>query len=277
MKTIPFATALMVLTCTSAAVAQSVNYSFDNFDTRNGVQVQVEPARPLVIGARKGSRAKGLITAPQVRTASVESMVQPTSMSVNSFNASGIASSLHGFTTGYAEVDGYITESAQRNKIDPLLLYSIMHQESSFKRRAISPKGARGLMQLMPGTAARFGVSNIFDPKQNIEGGARYVSFLLNRFNGDLSLTLAGYNAGEGAVDKYGWRIPPYAETQEYVRRISRRYNLLRDPNAALYAPSLTRSQVARLNEKQATPLNMYERSVLTVRLPDGRLQLMSQ
>ena len=204
-------------------------------------------------------------------------MVQPTSMNVSSFNASEIASSLRGFTTGYAEVDGYITESAQRNKIDPLLLYSIMHQESSFKRRAISPKGARGLMQLMPGTAARFGVSNIFDPKQNIEGGARYVSFLLNRFNGDLSLTLAGYNAGEGAVDKYGWRIPPYAETQEYVRRISRRYNLLRDPNAALYAPSLTRSQVARLNEKQATPLNMYERSVLTVRLPDGRLQLMSQ
>jgi len=204
-------------------------------------------------------------------------MVQPTSMSVNSFNASEIASSLRGFTTGYAEVDGYITESAQRNKIDPLLLYSIMHQESSFKRRAISPKGARGLMQLMPGTAARFGVSNIFDPKQNIEGGARYVSFLLNRFNGDLSLTLAGYNAGEGAVDKYGWCIPPYAETQEYVRRISRRYNLLRDPNAALYAPSLSRSQVARLNEKQATPLNMYERSVLTVRLPDGRLQLMSQ
>jgi soluble lytic murein transglycosylase-like protein len=203
--------------------------------------------------------------------------VQPTSLSVDSFNVSGVASSLRGFTTGYAEVDGYIMESAQRNKIDPLLLYSIMHQESSFKRRAISPKGARGLMQLMPGTAARFGVSNIFDPKQNIEGGARYVNFLLNRFNGDVSLTLAGYNAGEGAVDKYGWRIPPYAETQEYVRRISRRYNLLRDPNAALYAPSLSRSQVARLNEKQATPLNIYERSILTVRLPDGRLQLMSQ
>jgi soluble lytic murein transglycosylase-like protein len=278
MKTIPFATALMVLTCASAAVAQSVNYSFDNFDTRNGVQVQVEPAKPLVApSAKKGSRSKGLLATSQVSTASVRSMVQPTSLSVDSFNASGLASSLRGFTTGYAEVVGYIMESAQRNKLDPLLLYSIMHQESSFKRRAISPKGARGLMQLMPGTAARFGVGNIFDPKQNIEGGARYVSFLLNRFNGDLSLTLAGYNAGEGAVDKYGWRIPPYAETQEYVRRISRRYNLLRDPNAALYAPSLSRSQLARLNEKQATPLNMYERSVLTVRLPDGRLQLMSQ
>jgi len=85
-------------------------------------------------------------------------------------------------------------------------------------------------MQLMPGTAARFGVTNIFDPKQNIDAGSRYMKWLLNRFQGDLSLALAGYNAGEGAVDKYGWRIPPYAETQEYVRRISRRYNLLRDP-----------------------------------------------
>ena len=129
----------------------------------------------------------------------------------------------------------------------------------------------------MPGTAARYGVTNIFDPKQNIEGGARYVRFLLDLFDGDVSLTLAGYNAGEGAVQKYGWQIPPYAETQEYVRRISRRYNLLRDPNAALYAPSLSRSQLARLQEKQSIPLNIYERTVQTVRLPDGRLQLISQ
>jgi soluble lytic murein transglycosylase-like protein len=191
--------------------------------------------------------------------------------------AGGVASSLRGFTTGNAQVDGFIMESAARNGLDPLLIYSIMHQESSFKQRAISYKGARGLMQLMPGTAARYGVTNIFDPKQNIEGGSRYMKFLLNRFQGNLSLALAGYNAGEGAVDKYGWRIPPYAETQEYVRRISRRYNLLRDPNAAIYAPTVSRSQVARLNSKQPAPLNIYERSVLTVRLPDGRLQLMTQ
>jgi soluble lytic murein transglycosylase-like protein len=98
-----------------------------------------------------------------------------------------------------------------------------MHQESSFKLRAISPKGARGLMQLMPGTAVRFGVTNIFDPQQNIEGGSRYLKFLLDRFDGDLSLTLAGYNAGEGAVDKYDG-VPPYNETQNYVKIISQRY-----------------------------------------------------
>lgn len=204
--------------------------------------------------------------------------IQPTSLSFDSMaNTTGLGSSMRGFTTGNAQVDGYLVDSATRYGLDPLLLYSIMHQESSFKQRAISPKGARGLMQLMPATAVRFGVTNIFDPRQNIDAGARYVRWLLNRFEGSLTLALAGYNAGEGAVDKYGWRVPPYAETQEYVRRISRRYSLLRDPNAPLYSPSISRAQVAKLNEKQSTPLTIYERSVLTVRLPDGRLQLMSR
>ena len=108
--------------------------------------------------------------------------------------------------------------------MDPLLLYAIMHQESTFKPRALSHKGARGLMQLMPGTAVRFGVTSIWDPKQNIEGGSRYMRFLLDKFDGNVKLALAGYNAGEGAVMKYGNRIPPYNETQEYVRRISKRY-----------------------------------------------------
>jgi len=132
-------------------------------------------------------------------------------------------------------------------------------------------------MQLMPGTAIRFGVTNIFDPRQNIEGGARYLRFLSDRFNGELSLILAGYNAGEGAVEKYGWRIPPYAETQEYVRRISRRYSLIQDPNSALYARPLSTRQVAGIQAKESSPLSLYERTVTTVRLPDGRLQLMSQ
>src|SRR5437588_470792 len=202
----------------------------------------------------------------------------PTVLTFDSVSTSlGTPTSLHGFTTGDSRIDNYITQSATNNGVDPLLVYSIMHQESSFKLRATSPKGARGLMQLMPGTAARYGVTNIFDPKQNIEGGARYMRFLLDRFDGDLSLALAGYNAGEGAVEKYGWRIPPYSETQEYVRRISRRYSLLRDPNAALYAPRISSAQVARLRDKQTAPLTIYERTILTVRLPDGRLQLMSQ
>ena len=269
---------VLVIFTASAAFAQNAAYSFDNFDTSNGVKIHSAPVTPQpavskpAVGSRR-ARAAASPDSPQPSTS-----VQRTSLTFEPVvTAGGVASSLRGFTTGNAQVDSYIIESATRNGLDPLLIYSVMHQESSFKQRAISHKGARGLMQLMPGTAARFGVTNIFDPKQNIDAGSRYMKWLLNRFQGNLSLALAGYNAGEGAVDKYGWRIPPYAETQEYVRRISRRYNLLRDPNAAIYAPNVSRSQVARLNSKQPAPLTVYERSVLTVRLPDGRLQLMTQ
>lgn len=262
---------IVLIAVTSPAVlAQASAYSFDNFDTANGVKVYIEPPSPLKKNLKSARQARVTSNAPAATP-----NVRLTSMSVNS--SMGLGGSLRGFTTGNEQIDSYVTESAKRNGLDPLLIYSVMHQESSFKSRAISPKGARGLMQLMPGTAGRFGVTNIFDPQQNIEGGSRYMKFLLDRFDGDLSLALAGYNAGEGAVEKYGWRIPPYAETEEYVRRISLRYNILRDPNAALYAPSLTRGQLAKLNAKQPTPLTIYERSVLTVRLPDGRLQLMTQ
>ena len=188
-----------------------------------------------------------------------------------------VGSSLSGFTTGNSSVDNLIIESGRRNSVDPLLLYAIMHQESTFKARALSNKGASGLMQLMPGTAARFGVKNIWDPKQNIEGGTRYMRFLLDKFEGNVQLALAGYNAGEGAVMKYGYRIPPYNETQEYVRRISKRYSVIRDPLAARYANSITNDQVAAAQNQETKPLTIYERSVFAVQLPDGRLQLVSQ
>ncbi len=183
---------------------------------------------------------------------------------------------LGGFTTGNASIDSFILESGKRNAVDPLLLYAIMHQESTFKPRAMSNKGARGLMQLMPGTAVRFGVTSIWDPQQNIEGGSRYMRFLLDKFDGNVQLALAGYNAGEGAVMKYGYSIPPYNETQEYVRRISKRYALIRDPLAARNANLVTRDQIAA-NQKESAPLSVYERSVFAVRLPDGRLQLITQ
>jgi hypothetical protein len=267
-------TLFLIIVASPVALAQSGAYSFDNFDTTNGVKIHVEPLPTAALRPTRSRRAAQVSTSMALDAPNI----RPTILSLDTLtNLASTGSSLRGFTTGNETIDSYVNESARRNGLDPLLIYSIMHQESSFKLGAISPKGARGLMQLMPGTAARYGVTNIFDPRQNIEGGARYMRFLLDRFDGDLSLALAGYNAGEGAVDKYGWRIPPYAETQEYVRRISRRYNLLRDPNAALYAPSVSRSQLAKLNSKQPTPLTIYERSVLTVRLPDGRLQLMTQ
>lgn len=286
MTRFPLAALVLTLLCVPA-LSQSAAYSFDNFDTRDGVRVYVEPAKPQPPALR--SRRSGKILrsnksatptqADSITYSDQVSTLKPTVLGYDSqpSSALGSGSALRGFTTGSPQVDGYLMDAGTRNGIDPLLLYSIMHQESSFKSHAISPKGARGLMQLMPGTAIRFGVTNIFDPRQNIEGGARYVRFLLDRFDGDVRLTLAGYNAGEGAVDKYGRQVPPYAETQEYVRRISRRYALLRDPNAALYATRVPANQVAKLQEKPSVPLTVYEPTVLTVRLPDGRLQLTTQ
>lgn len=127
-------------------------------------------------------------------------------------------------STNNRSIDSLIEAAAARNGIDKRLMMAVMKQESSFNPRATSYKGACGLMQLMPATAARFGVRNIYDPEQNIEGGARYLRFLLDTFGGSVELALAGYNAGEGAVMKYGNRIPPYAETQDYVRKISAHY-----------------------------------------------------
>ena len=232
-------------------------------DFANAVQIQtpkVEPPKKLVPGTKRLTTSRNYTYTP-----APGALVHLTSLSMNP--------SLTGFTTGNSDVDNFIVESGKRNSVDPLLLYSIMHQESSFKPRAMSYKGARGLMQLMPFTAARFGVKNIWDPKQNIEGGARYMRFLLDLFAGDVRLALAGYNAGEGAVMKYGYNVPPYSETQEYARRIGRRYSLIRDPEAAAKA-NLLNGQVA---QKDPTPLNMYERSVYMAKLPDGRLQLVSQ
>lgn len=128
-------------------------------------------------------------------------------------------------TTGNPKYDEYIKQAAARNGIDPNLIVAVMRQESGFNSRALSYKGASGLMQLMPGTARRFGVTNIYDPQQNIEGGARYLRFLLDQFNGDIQLVLAGYNAGENAVVNSGYRVPRYRETQAYVKSISARYD----------------------------------------------------
>ncbi|HKP87933.1 MAG TPA: lytic transglycosylase domain-containing protein [Blastocatellia bacterium] len=128
-------------------------------------------------------------------------------------------------SSGNPTLDGYVQEAAARHGLDPCLIFSVMRAESSFNRMAVSPKGASGLMQLMPETATRFGVRNIFDPRENVFGGAKYLRWLLDRFNGDVRLALAGYNAGEGAVEFYGLRIPPFMETQNYVRTIYTRYS----------------------------------------------------
>lgn len=114
-----------------------------------------------------------------------------------------------------------IANAANRHRVDPILLTAMAQVESAWNSTAVSHKGAQGLLQLMPQTATRFGVRDSFDPIQNLDGGARYIRWLLDRYDGDQTLALAGYNAGEGAVDRHKG-IPPYPETQAYVTKVLR-------------------------------------------------------
>ncbi len=126
--------------------------------------------------------------------------------------------------TPSANIDQIVGQASQVHKIDPDFINSVIRAESGFNVRAVSPKGAQGLMQLMPGTATNLGVNNAFDPRANVDGGTRYLRFLLEKYNYDVAKALAAYNAGPKRVDQYHG-IPPYYETRAYVARIIRDYN----------------------------------------------------
>jgi soluble lytic murein transglycosylase-like protein len=144
-----------------------------------------------------------------------------------SSEASALMASNQAWSTGNIQIDNLIRFYGKQHGVDPYLIFCLMSQESKFTKVALSPKGAQGLMQLMPGTAARYGVTNPYDIAQNISGGTRYLKDLLTMFNGRVDLALAGYNAGENAVIKHGYTIPPYDETRNYVKLIIKRYGRL--------------------------------------------------
>jgi soluble lytic murein transglycosylase-like protein len=264
---------------------------FDNFDTSRGVQVYRAPVPAAPIGSLTTTKGKKLLQkTASVRNASAkpanskmsasDGLAQREFMRPNDTNPRMLmasASGLKGFTTGDIMIDSYIVDSSRRYSIDPLLIYSQMHQESSFKLRATSNKGASGLMQLMPATARRLGVTNIYDPKQNIEGGIKYMRMLLDMFGQDVNLALAGYNAGEGAVIRYGNQIPPFSETREYVRRISARYSSITDPSFVRTARKVDSNTATKLEQKVSRPLAAYEPNAVAIRLADGRMRLVNQ
>jgi len=280
----------LVSLCCGLAVSGSAQNSrtFDNFDTSVGVNVVKPPTQvaKAVKTVRKRVNGKWVVvmTEPLVKKTVSSKPVQSVADGLASregatpVNATklvmGSSKELKGFTTGNVMIDSYIVDSSHRYSVDPLLIYSQMHQESTFKLGATSPKGASGLMQLMPATARRFGVERIYDPKQNIEGGVRYMRFLLDTFNGDVVLALAGYNAGEGAVMKYGWQVPPYRETQEYVRRITDRYSAISDGR---YIQTAQRLKGQAVNQKVSKPLTVFEPDPVAVKLPNGNMMLVNQ
>nr|WP_315280508.1 lytic transglycosylase domain-containing protein [uncultured Acinetobacter sp.] len=136
------------------------------------------------------------------------------------------ASVLPSYSRNKNAFDHIIQQAAQQHGVSEGLIKAVMHTESGFNVNARSPVGAQGLMQLMPATARRFNVSNAYDPHENIMAGAKYLAWLLKRFNGNTTLALAGYNAGEGNIAKYGG-VPPFRETQDYIRRVTSRYSNL--------------------------------------------------
>ncbi|MFM7067359.1 MAG: transglycosylase SLT domain-containing protein [Gammaproteobacteria bacterium] len=126
-----------------------------------------------------------------------------------------------------ADYAGIIREAAATHAVEPELLHAVISVESAFNPRAVSSAGAVGLMQLMPQTARRYGVQDSFDPRQNIQGGARYLHDLIQRYSNNLELVIAAYNAGENAVERYGRKVPPYRETRRYVPRVLQHYRAL--------------------------------------------------
>jgi soluble lytic murein transglycosylase-like protein len=148
-----------------------------------------------------------------------------------------------------ARIHALIDSIASNHGVDPALVKAIAKTESNFDRWAVSPKGALGLMQLIPDTGARFGVRDFFDPSQNIEGGVRYIKFLLAKFKGNVDLSLAAYNAGENLVERLG-RIPSIPETRDYVRKVRLNYGKS-SPRQAGFTPVAASAGAAAKEEQQ--------------------------
>jgi hypothetical protein len=187
---------------------------------RKVTTVGVDPQTGRLVRVRPTSvNAAGVVTSP---SRSASSLLKSEALKKRVAKARQTASQTQDVASGV--IRDMIDETAKRHGVDPALVHSVIKVESNYQQKAISPKGAQGLMQLIPATARRFGVANPFDPSQNLEGGVKYLRYLTERFGGDLRLALAAYNAGEGAVDRHQG-IPPYQETQQYVTKITRILN----------------------------------------------------
>jgi soluble lytic murein transglycosylase-like protein len=198
--------------------------------SQNQDQTEAVPAKHsrLVYWSSKENRWKPVPSAntasmQAARSAAAEIATQYGHDSTKSANAKIVAANFHGHTATPEEIDESIVMAAARHNVDPNLVRAVVKVESNFNSNAVSRKGAMGLMQLMPATAKQLNVKNPFDPEQNVDAGVRHLKQLLESYNGDVNLTLAAYNAGSGAVARSAG-VPHFAETQNYVRRITNLY-----------------------------------------------------
>jgi soluble lytic murein transglycosylase-like protein len=238
----------LVLTLPAAALAQERPLSV--------------PDRPPVPLTDSGLPRAGSTEPAKSEVKRAETPASPAAASAPKILVPPIHSTRH-FTTGNPALDLIVNEAASLYGLDPCLIIALMRQESGFNSKAVSYKGASGLMQLMPATATRFGVKNIFDVRENVMGGTKYLRWLLDRYGGDVRLALAGYNAGEGAVEMYGYRIPPYAETINYVRLIYSRYS-------AAHAGPAAAERAAEPAAKKEQPSSAAPSHNQIIRFSDG-------
>jgi len=197
--------------CAVPAKAQLATYVNEDgnvvFTNADQPVVRSVPAKSAVQAPAGAAKNAASSTPPQTTPA------QPAASGLKSFPVS----------MAPAELNQVVQKSAERHHVDPALIRAVIRHESNWNSSAVSPKGALGLMQLIPGTAQRLGVGNAFDPVQNVDAGTRYLGMLLARYNGDLSKALAAYNAGPGAVDRFGG-VPNFRETRNYVQRVTSTY-----------------------------------------------------
>ena len=183
------------------------------------VLARVNELQQMIAGQAAAPPAQHTSTATfasQLQTASTSASITGTAPATDAANVTATGASELPADVPYG---AQITAAAKKYGLDPALLAGLVKQESGFNPNAGSPAGARGLTQLMPGTAAGLGVTNVLDPAQSLDGGAKYLKAQLDAFGGDVARALAAYNAGPGAVQRYGG-VPPYAETQNYVRAV---------------------------------------------------------
>lgn len=205
-----------LLTTVLLALAASTSARADTALLRNGMTLKVDAHRvegeTIFLSLRGGGEVG--TPATEVEGFLPDEIVEEVVAALDAHRAAG----------GEGDLVALAQEIARRHGLDPALVLAVVAVESGFQPGAVSPKGAQGLMQLMPATARELGVSDAFDAEQNLDGGARYLRALLEQHRGDLRLALAAYNAGPGAVKRHGG-VPPYPETRRYVEKVLRRYD----------------------------------------------------